>query len=90
MHARIAVDFRRRSLEDLGLHALGQSQHVDGAEHAGLGRLHRIALVMDGRRGTGQIVDFVHLDIEREADVVANQLEIGMLQQWRAHFDGCR
>src|SRR5690242_504247 len=31
---------------------------------------------MDGRCGTGQIVDFVHLHIEREGDIVPDQFEI--------------
>ena len=75
MHVGIAVDFGGRGLENFGAQALGQSQHVDGAVDAGLGGLHRIVLIMDRRGRTGQIVDLIHLDIERKRHVVAHQLE---------------
>ena len=75
MDAGIAVHFGGRRLEDFRAHALGQAQHVDRAVHAGLGRLHRIALVVNRRRRTGEIVDLVDLDIERKGHVVADQLE---------------
>ena len=55
MDMGVAIDLAGRGLEDLRLHPLGQAQHVDGAMDAGLGRLHRIVLVVDrarrGRRG---------------------------------------
>ena len=75
MDRRVAVDLAGRGLEDPALQALGQAQHVDGAVHAGLGRLHRIVLVVDRRGRAGQVVDLVDLDIEREGHVVAHQLE---------------
>ena len=31
--------------------------------------------------GTGQVVDFVHFQKDRQRDVVADQLEIGLAQQ---------
>ena len=49
--------------------------------HAGLGRLHRVALVVHGRSGTGEVVDLADLDVERERDVVAQKLEAVRLQQ---------
>ena len=49
--------------------------------HAGLGRLHRIALVVNRRRRAGEIEDLVDLDIEREGHVVADQLEALVIQQ---------
>ncbi len=49
--------------------------------HADLGGLHRIELVMDGRRRAGKVVDLIHLDIERETDIVAQQLKTWMVQQ---------
>ena len=36
MNVGVAVNFAGRSLEDLRLDALGQTQHVDRAVHAGL------------------------------------------------------
>ncbi|GCC46270.1 hypothetical protein chiPu_0030377 [Chiloscyllium punctatum] len=83
MDFRIAIDLRGRRLEDLCLHALGKTKHVDGAVNAGLGGLHRIELVMNRRSRTRQIVDLVHLDIERERDVVAHDLEPGIADQMR-------
>ena len=83
MDAGVAIDLAGGGLEDLGPGALGQAQHVDGAEHAGLGRLHGVELVVDGRGGAGQVVDLVHLDVERKADVVAHQLEVRVVEQVR-------
>src|SRR5262249_6417108 len=54
---------------------------IDGAVHAGLGRLHRIVLVMDRGSRTGQIVDLIHLHIERECHVVAHELKVGLAEQ---------
>ena len=49
--------------------------------HAGLGRLHRVVLVVNGRGRAGEVVDLVDLDVEREGDVVAHQLEARMAEQ---------
>jgi hypothetical protein len=49
--------------------------------NADLGRRHRIALVVNGRGRTGQIEDLVDFDIERESDVVANDLEQRVIAQ---------
>ena len=43
--------------------------------HAGLGRLHRIMLVVDRRCRAREVVDFVNLDVERERHIMAHQLE---------------
>ena len=51
--------------------------------HAGLGGLHRIVLVVHRRGRACQIVDLVHLDIERKGDVVAHRLEMRIVQQVR-------
>ncbi len=47
----------------------------------GLGRLHRVVLVVDRRGRARQIVDLVDLDVEREGHVVADELEVRVLQQ---------
>ena len=83
MHSGIAVHLRSRSLQDLGLHPLGEAEHVDGADDADLGGLHRIELVVHGRGGTGEIVDLVDLDIERERNVVPQYLETRVIEQAR-------
>jgi hypothetical protein len=61
----------------------GEAEQVDGAVHAGLGGLHGVVLVMDGRGGAGEVVDFIHLHVEREGDIVPLQLEVGVFQQMR-------
>ena len=49
--------------------------------HAGLRRLHRIALVVNRRRRTGEIVDLVDFNVERECDVVTCQFEMLVVQE---------
>ena len=81
VHFRVAVDLGGGGLQDAGAGALGQPQHVDGAMHDGLGRLHRVELVMHGAGRAGQIVDLFDFHIKREGDVVAHHLELRMVQQ---------
>jgi len=50
---------------------------------AGLGGLHGVELVVDGGGGAGQVVDLVHLHVEGEGDVVAQELEVGVVEQVR-------
>ena len=90
MHAGIAVDLGGRGLKNLGAQPFGQPQHVDGAVHAGLGRLHRIVLIMDRRGGAGQIVDLIDLDIERKCHVVADQFEAMVVEHARRYCAACR
>src|SRR5262249_56521216 len=56
-------------------------QHIYGAVHARLRRLHGIVLVVDRGGGTGEIVDLIDLEIERKGDVVSDQLERGVADQ---------
>ena len=44
--------------------------------HAGLGRLHRIPLVVDGRGRAREIEDLVDLDEKRMGDVVPKEFEV--------------
>ena len=83
VHRGVAVDLAGGRLEDLGPRALGEAEHVDGADHAGLGGLHGVALVMDGRCRAGEVVDLVHLDEQRERHIVPHQLEIAVVVQVR-------
>jgi hypothetical protein len=36
---------------------------------------------MDRRSGTGQVVDFIHLDIKRKGNVMADKLKAGIWQK---------
>lgn len=81
VNRRVAVNLAGGSLEDARLQALGQAEHVDGAMHRGLGGLHRVVLIVNGRGGAGQVVDFVDFHIQREGDVVTHELEARMVVQ---------
>ena len=81
MDIRIAVDFRCRRLKNLRLHPLCKTEHVDGAMNAGLGRLHRVALVVNGRSRTSEIVDLVDLDVQRKCHVVPSQFEMLVIEK---------
>ena len=78
---RIAVDLGRRGLQDARFDPLGEAQHVDRADDAGLRGLHGIVLVMDRGGGAGEVEDAVDLDEQRQADVVPHQFETRMPHQ---------
>jgi len=46
-----------------------------------LGGLHRVILVVNGRSGTGKIIDLVNFHIQGEGDVVAEELKVRVLKQ---------
>ncbi len=81
MLLRIAIHLAGRGLKNLRPDALGQPEHVDRAMHAGFRRLYRIVLVMDWRSRTGEVVDFVHLDVKGKGDIVPHELEPRVVQQ---------
>src|SRR5262245_49433637 len=81
MNRRVTINLRGGRLQDLCLHALGKAQHVDRPMHADLRRLHRVELIVDGRSRTGEIENLIDLNIERETNVVASQLEQRVRQQ---------
>ena len=76
----IAVYFTGRGLQNARAHALGQAENVNGTVHASLGGLHGVVLVMDGRGGASEIVDFIHLNINRKGHIVPLQFEMRMIQ----------
>ena len=90
MDDRVAIHFRGRSLKDRNTQPLGEAQHVDRANDAGLGRLHRIELIVNRRSRTGEVVDFVDLDKERERHIVPHQLEIADCPADARHCAACR
>src|SRR5450631_614613 len=81
MHIWIAVHFRGRCLQDFGLNSLGKAEHVNGAVHAGLRRLHWVMLVMDGGCWASKIVNLIDFQIDWECYVVANELKTLVLEQ---------
>ena len=77
----VAVNLAGRGLEHLRAEPLGQPEHVDRAVDAGFDRLDRVALVMNRRGGTRQIIDFIDLKVERKGHIVADQFEFRVVQQ---------
>ena len=90
MDTRVAVDFAGRRLQNLALQALGQTEHVDGAVHAGLGGLHRIVLIVHRRSRASEIVDLVDFDKQRKGHIVAQQLKCGCGRADARYCDGRR
>ncbi len=85
---RVAINLAGRSLKNFGLQPFGQPQHVDGPVDIGLNGLHRVELVVDGGGGTGQIIYFVHLHMQRKGDIVAHHLKMGVVQHRCDMFAG--
>ena len=83
MYAGIAVNFRGRGLKNLCLHPFlpSQTKHVDLAMHAGLRRLDGVVLIVNWRCGTGEIIDLINFQIDRERDVMSNKLEAFVVEE---------
>ena len=81
MDVRIPVDFRGRCLKDFDLEALGEAEHVDGADDTRLRGLGWVELVMHWRRGTREIEDFVDFDEERKSHIMSYQLHARIREQ---------
>jgi hypothetical protein len=62
-------------LKYAALQAFGKAEHVDRAMHRRFGGLYRIVLIMNRRCRTGEVVDFIDLDVQRKGHVVAHEFE---------------
>ena len=76
---RIAVNLACGGLKYARAETFGETQHVDRPVDRYLRRLNRIVLIVDGRSGAGQIVNEVHFDKQREADIVSHKFKAGMV-----------
>src|SRR5713226_8625770 len=83
MYLRIAIDFRSRGLEDARVDSLGETQHVDGSDDAGLHGLDRIVLVMDRRRGTSQVINLIDFEQDGFNHIVPQELKPGVAEEVR-------
>ena len=81
VHVRIAIHFRRGCLKDFRFGSFGNSQNVDCAHDIGLNGFDGIELIMHRRGRAGQVVDFVHFQIDGIDDVVTNQLKVRMAEK---------
>lgn len=61
--------------------SLGEPEHVDGADDAGLNGLDRVVLIMDGRGRTGQVIDLINFEQDGFDHVMAEQLKAVVVQQ---------
>ena len=75
MYSRVSIDFAGRRLKYLAFEPFGKPEDIDGAMNGGLCRLDRVMLIMNRRGGTGQIVDFIDLHIERKRHIMPHELE---------------
>src|SRR5215831_16706504 len=78
---RIAVHFAGGSEQDSRVHALCHAEHVDGAHDAGLYRLDRVVLVVNGRGGTRKMKNAIDFEQDGFDDVVTHQLEVRVIAQ---------
>ena len=81
MDRRIAVNFTCGRLHNSALQPLCKAQHIDGAVDRCLSRLHRIVLIVHGRRWASEIVNLISFDVEGKRNVVAHELKTGMSMQ---------
>ncbi len=88
MFGRIAVDLGGRRDQDARPGLARHFQQVERAVHRGSDGAHRIALVVHGRRGAGQVENLIDLHGQRVLYVVAGQLETRVSQQVR-HIGAC-
>lgn len=88
MHERIAVHLAGTRVEEAAARVTRQLKQVHDAQHRALERLDRVCLAMEeGERSdlvvnrssrAGEIVDLIHFEKNRLADVVKNEIEVGL------------
>jgi hypothetical protein len=76
VHRGIPIHFRCGSLEYSDFQPLRETQHIDGTVNRRLRRLYGIELIVDGRSGTGQIVNLVGFHVQRETHVMTDHFEV--------------
>jgi hypothetical protein len=75
MKMRISINLAGRSLEDFAAHPACEFEQMNRSEYARLGGLDGIGLVVDGRCGACEVVNFIDFDVKRKTDVVAHQFK---------------
>jgi hypothetical protein len=83
VNGRIAIDLARRRLQDFRAHTLRQVKHIDRPDDTRFGGLHRVVLVMNGRRGTGEIVNLVNLNLKGDRHIVTQSFKMGLADEMR-------
>jgi hypothetical protein len=83
MLLRVAVDFAGRTEQDTRANPFGESEHIDGAHHAGLDGFDRIVLVVDRRSWAGKVKNAIDFEQNRLNSVVPDKLEAGITYEMR-------
>jgi hypothetical protein len=81
VNVRVPVNLGGGRLKNPRFDALSQTEHVDRANDARLGRLDWIELVVNRRSRTGEVENLVYLYVEGKRYVVAHELEPRIAEQ---------
>ncbi len=81
MHVGVPIHLGSRGLQDSRFHSLRKPKTIYGSHYGSLHRLDRVELVVNGRGRTGEVVDLVHLGLERIHYVVAKKLEARVVRK---------
>ena len=81
MHFRVSVNFTGGCLQNFRSRPFCQTEHIYRPVNAGFDGLHRVFLVMYRGGGTGEIVYFVALNIERKSHIVADEFKLFIIEQ---------
>jgi hypothetical protein len=77
----IAINLAGGRLESPHAQARRETQHIDRADHPGLGRQNRSMFVLYRRRRTGEIMDSLDLDVERQRHDAADYFGAGVAEK---------
>jgi hypothetical protein len=75
MNEGVAINFARGRLQDPRPQQYRQVQYVDCTVDTRLRRLYGVPLIVNRRSRTGEIVDLINVEMERENHIVAYRLE---------------
>ncbi len=81
MNFGITIHFAGAGLQDAGADTLRHPQGIECTHHAGLDRLDRIVLIMNGRRRASEIEDPIDFKVDWMDDIMANEFEARMAEQ---------
>jgi hypothetical protein len=81
MYLRITIDLAGGGLKHPGTRATSKAEHIERTNYAGLGGIDGVVLIMDGRGWASQVIYLVNLSPQRINNVVAQELEVLVIQQ---------
>ncbi len=81
VYSGVAVNLGGGRLEDASFDAFCEAETVHGSDYGGLQGLDGVELVVRGRRRAREVIDAVHLELERIDDVVTDQFKSRVSQE---------